>query len=64
MDSYFCIVNLPDAPVIVAGSTGSHGGTRLFMQAVAALPKDRPINVLIRRGDWAQYALIRPEPTR
>ena len=30
--------NLPDAPVIVAGSTGSHGGTRLFMQAVAALP--------------------------
>ena len=30
--------DLPDAPVIVAGSTGSHGGTRLFMQAVAALP--------------------------
>jgi serine protease Do len=35
-----------------------------FEAAVAALPKDRPINVLIRRGDWAQYALIRPEPTR
>ncbi|MDO5705495.1 MAG: double-strand break repair protein AddB, partial [Paracoccus sp. (in: a-proteobacteria)] len=30
--------NLPDAPVIVAGSTGSHGGTRAFMQAVARLP--------------------------
>lgn len=30
--------NLPAAPVIVAGSTGSHGATRLFMQAVAALP--------------------------
>lgn len=30
--------NLPDAPVIVAGSTGSHGATRLFMRAVAALP--------------------------
>lgn len=30
--------DLPDAPVIVAGSTGSHGATRLFMQAVAALP--------------------------
>ncbi|MDO5632348.1 MAG: double-strand break repair protein AddB [Paracoccus sp. (in: a-proteobacteria)] len=28
----------PDAPVIVAGSTGSHGGTRTFMQAVARLP--------------------------
>ena len=24
--------NLPDAPVIVAGSTGSHGATRLFMR--------------------------------
>ena len=34
--------NLPDAPVIVAGSTGSHGGTRLFMQAVAALPDGAP----------------------
>lgn len=30
--------DLPEAPVIVAGSTGSHGATRLFMQAVAALP--------------------------
>ena len=30
--------NLPPGPVIVAGSTGSHGATRLFMQAVAALP--------------------------
>ena len=28
----------------------------------AALPKDRPVPVMIRRGDWAQYALIRPEP--
>ncbi|MFV0299783.1 MAG: double-strand break repair protein AddB [Paracoccus sp. (in: a-proteobacteria)] len=31
-------LSLPDAPVIVAGSTGSHGATRAFMQAVAALP--------------------------
>lgn len=31
-------LNLPDGPVIVVGSTGSHGATRLFMQAVAALP--------------------------
>ncbi|WP_299842140.1 double-strand break repair protein AddB [uncultured Paracoccus sp.] len=31
-------LDLPDGPVIVAGSTGSHGATRLFMQAVAALP--------------------------
>ncbi len=31
-------LNLPADPVIVAGSTGSHGATRLFMQAVAGLP--------------------------
>ncbi|WP_022708106.1 double-strand break repair protein AddB [Paracoccus zeaxanthinifaciens] len=30
--------NLPDGPVIVAGSTGSHGATRMFMEAVARLP--------------------------
>ena len=29
--------NLPPGPVIVAGSTGSHGATRAFMQAVARL---------------------------
>ncbi len=30
--------DLPDGPVLVAGSTGSHGATRLFLRAVAALP--------------------------
>lgn len=30
---------LPQGPVIVAGSTGSHGATRAFMQAVARLPQ-------------------------
>ncbi|SNR32604.1 double-strand break repair protein AddB [Paracoccus sediminis] len=32
-------VNLPGGPVIVVGSTGSHGATRMFMEAVAALPE-------------------------
>ena len=32
-------LNLPDGPVIVVGSTGSHGATRLFMEAVARLPE-------------------------
>ncbi|MDF3605193.1 double-strand break repair protein AddB [Paracoccus sp. DMF-8] len=31
-------VNLPDGPVVVAGSTGSRGATRDFMRAVARLP--------------------------
>ncbi|MBD9528101.1 double-strand break repair protein AddB [Paracoccus sp. PAR01] len=30
--------NLPQGPVVIAGSTGSHGATRNFMRAVARLP--------------------------
>ncbi len=30
--------NLPAGPVLAVGSTGSHGATRLFLRAVAALP--------------------------
>ncbi|MTH78247.1 double-strand break repair protein AddB [Paracoccus aestuariivivens] len=30
--------NLPEGPVVVAGSTGSHGATQDFMRAVAQLP--------------------------
>ncbi|WBU52904.1 double-strand break repair protein AddB [Paracoccus sp. SCSIO 75233] len=29
---------MPDAPVLAVGSTGSHGATRVFLRAVAALP--------------------------
>lgn len=43
--------DLPDGPVIVAGSTGSHGATRLFMQAVAALPQGA---VVVPGFDWHQ----------
>ncbi|HCL86879.1 MAG TPA: serine peptidase, partial [Comamonadaceae bacterium] len=31
-----------------------------FEAAVAKADKARPISVLVRRGEWAQYALIRP----
>ena len=31
-----------------------------FETALATVPDNRPVNVLVRRGDWAQYALIRP----
>ncbi|MBV0891093.1 double-strand break repair protein AddB [Paracoccus sp. Z118] len=47
--------NLPDGPVIVAGSTGSHGGTRLFMQAVAGLPNGA---VVVPGFDFATPAAI------
>ena len=31
-----------------------------FEAALAKVDKSRPINVLVRRGEWAQYVLIRP----
>jgi len=31
-----------------------------FEAALAKIDKTKAINVLFRRGEWAQYALIRP----
>ena len=30
------------------------------LDTLAKADKNKPINVLYRRGEWAQYALIRP----
>lgn len=38
LDDWAKGLNLPEDPIIVAGSTGSHGATRMFMQAVTSLP--------------------------
>jgi serine protease Do len=46
--------------VIVALGNQQVGSVKDFERAVAKLEKNRPVSVLIRRGDWAQYALIRP----
>jgi len=36
------------------------GSVREFEAVLGRLDKGKPINVLFRRGDWAQYAVIRP----
>ncbi|MCZ0961300.1 double-strand break repair protein AddB [Paracoccus benzoatiresistens] len=46
---------LPEGPVIVAGSTGSHGATGLFMEAVAALPEGA---VVLPGFDFDQPAAV------
>jgi serine protease Do len=33
---------------------------KAFAQILGRLDKAKPVNVLLRRGDWAQYVLIRP----
>ena len=35
-------------------------GVKDFDAVLAKADKTKPINVLYRRGEWAQYALIRP----
>ncbi len=52
---------LREDDVIVGVGNRQVGNLNDFRNAVAGLPKDRPVSMLIRRGDWAQYALVRPE---
>ena len=35
-------------------------GVKEFESVLAKADKSKPINVLYRRGEWTQYALIRP----
>ncbi len=50
----------PDHPVLVAGSTGSRGATRIFMRAVARLPQGALIlpgyDALAPEAIWARLA--------
>jgi serine protease Do len=51
---------LREGDVIVAVANTEVTGIKDFEAAVAKLDKTRPVNVLFRRGEWAQYAVIRP----
>ena len=39
---------------------GEVESVKAFEATLARLDKSKPVNVLFRRGDWAQYVLIRP----
>ncbi|WP_367849007.1 DegQ family serine endoprotease [Rhodoferax sp. WC2427] len=49
-----------EGDVIVAIANAEVGSVKEFEAAVAKMDKSKPINLLLRRGEWAQYALIRP----
>ena len=51
---------LREGDVIVAIANVEVGSVKEFDAAVAKIDKTKAVNVLFRRGDWAQYALIRP----
>jgi serine protease Do len=51
---------LREGDVIVAIANVEISGVREFDAVLAKLDKKKPVSVLFRRGDWAQYAVIRP----
>jgi len=46
--------------VILAVANVQVGSAKDFEAVLGKLDKNRPVSVLVRRGDWAQYAVIRP----
>mgnify|MGYP002784589813 CR=1 FL=1 len=51
---------LREGDVILSVANTEVLDVKQFEAAIAKLDKGKPVNVLFRRGDWAQYALIRP----
>lgn len=51
---------LREGDVIVGLANVEIGTLKEFEAALAKADKTKPINVLFRRGEWAQYVLIRP----
>ena len=52
---------LREGDVILALSNVEIGSVREFEALLSKLDKGKPVNVLFRRGEWAQYAVIRPQ---
>ena len=51
---------LRDGDVILSIANTEVSNVKEFEAAVSKLDKSKAVNVLVRRGEWAQYALIRP----
>jgi serine protease Do len=49
-----------EGDVIIQLANSEVPDVKTFTQLVGRLDKSKPINVLLRRGEWAQYILIRP----
>jgi len=51
---------LREGDIVLAVANTEVADTKQFESVVAKLDKSKPVSVLFRRGDWAQYALIKP----
>ena len=50
-----------EGDVIVAVANSTITDVKDFEATISRLDKTKPVSVLFRRGDWAQYALVRPQ---
>jgi len=51
-----------EGDLILAVANTEVNSVQVFESLMARIDKTRPVSVLIRRGDGAQYVLIRPTP--
>ena len=51
---------LREGDVILSVGNVEVGSTREFEAAVAKSPQDKPINMLVQRGELVQFVLVRP----
>jgi serine protease Do len=51
---------LREGDVILSLDNAEINDARQFVAAAAKLEKARTVNVLVRRGDWTNYVVIRP----
>jgi serine protease Do len=51
---------LREGDVILSIANAEVSNVREFEAQLSKLDKSKPVNVLFRRGEWAQYAVIRP----
>ena len=60
VDGVAARAGLREGDVILAVANTDITDAKQFESMVAKLDKSKPFNVLFRRGEWAQYAVIRP----
>jgi serine protease Do len=49
-----------EGDVVIQIANTEVADVKAFTQLITRLDKNKPINVLLRRGEWAQYTVIRP----
>jgi serine protease Do len=51
---------IQEGDVVLALANVETPNVKVFDALLERLDRSKPVNVLVRRGDWAQYTVIRP----